>query len=324
VYTGDRKVLETAYPHMKNLAIVTDQEYPSGLVTDGFGDWCPPGGNNAETRPVPALTTTATFFHSVQCLVRTAAVLGKDEDIHRFSDIAHKVREAFNEEFFLNTSYGTQGGDGIALYYGLVPGNEREQVESDLAEKIHEHDDHLMTGILTHFPVLWSLTRSGNAGLALKVLTQKTYPSFLRMHEIGATTLLECFDDPDEEGYLSPASHNHPMQGGYDAWLYGAVGGITPDPENPGFRNTIFRLWCALYLESGKASVETEHGTVSSRWIQKGGKVTWNIEIPDDCTGEIRFPEKGSEKIDMELTPAENGWQTGKVESGRYSFNYVC
>ncbi len=306
VYTGDRSILETAYTHMKNLVTVTDQEFPSGLVTDGFGDWCPPGGNNAKTKPVRECTTTAAFYHSVRCMIKIAEILDKEDDARKFTEIARKVRRAFNSEFLNDGSYGTQGGDGMALYYDIVPEDIQGAVIEDLIEKIHEHDHHLMTGILSHFPVLWSLTASGNAELALKALTQKTFPSFLRMHEIGATTLLECFDDPDEDGYLSPNSHNHPMQGGYDAWLYGAVGGITPDPENPGFKNTIFRLWCAPYLESGKASVRTEKGIVSSEWTQKDGEVKWTVQIPEGCTGMVWTTNPERDWICREIGPADH------------------
>jgi hypothetical protein len=88
------------------------------------------------------------------------------------------------------------------------------------------------------------------------------------------------------------------------------VGGITPDPENPGFRNTIFRLWCAPYLESGKASVITPEGTVSSEWIQTEGNVTWEIEIPDSCTGEVWTLDLGS------------GWVSEQKGPGKYKITY--
>ena len=53
----------------------------------------------------------------------------------------------------------------------------------------------------------------------------------------GATTLLENWD----LNATRDISDNHMMFGEIGGWFYKGLGGIFPDPENPGFKHILLR-----------------------------------------------------------------------------------
>ena len=69
------------------------------------------------------------------------------------------------------------------------------------------------------------------------------------MIDRGATTIWETWKESD-----NVYSNCHPMFGSVSEWFYRWLGGIQPDPENPGFRKFIISLsaigpdLCKLHL----------------------------------------------------------------------------
>jgi hypothetical protein len=99
------------------------------------------------------------------------------------------------------------------------------------------------------------------------------------MIEKGATTIWET--------WLGDASHSHPMFGSVCAWYYRSLGGIAPDPEQPGFKNTIIRPIPVSALSYVNCSYPSAYGTIRSNWKLVGEDYHLEITIPANSTATV-------------------------------------
>ena len=174
------------------------------------------------------------------------------------------------------------------------PQNVRRVPIASLAKAVADQDDHLSTGNIGTKYLLEALSQGGRVDLALKVATQETYPSWGYMLANGATTLWERWELATGGGMNS---HNHPMMGGVDAWLYRWLTGLQVDPDCQGMERLII---CPPLVDSvtwASARLETVRGPVEVRWERQDGALTLACQVPVGSSALVRLPnaaEKGS------------------------------
>ena len=116
-----------------------------------------------------------------------------------------------------------------------MPEELRAKVAANLAKRVEADGNHIDVGLLGTKAILNALSENGYADLAYKVASQETFPSWGWWMVNGATTLYENWPIDAK----SDISMNHIMFGEIGAWLYKALGGIRPDPDQPGFKNIL-------------------------------------------------------------------------------------
>ncbi|MCF8335913.1 MAG: glycoside hydrolase family 78 protein, partial [Bacteroidales bacterium] len=327
-YYNDTRVLEKHYATMKRYiqylyTLARSDSNPEekliindfGGYWDSLGEWCAPGESDGPNHPV---VNTAYYFRDVQLFSQIAKVLGKKEDVERYSALSDSIAEAYNQKFFNpNTNlYGTdstyQTYQLLALSFGLVPENHREEVLQTVINDIREtRNGHLNTGIIgtKH---LWSvLVNSGHSDLAYKVATQTTYPSYGFWLEKGATTLWEKWS--------GEASHNHQMFGSVDEFFYKYLAGLrapTDKGTTRGYKHIRIKPLVPDNLSWVKASLETVNGKVASRWENQDESFKVQVTIPANTTGEVCIPLLKGEAIEIsegDETIWKNGTLSGEV-----------
>jgi len=146
------------------------------------------------------------------------------------------------------------------------------------------------------------LARHGNAETAYKMFTKTGENSFARMwDEAKATTLWETLPVSkvsEESG--REASHNHPMQAGYDICFYEDIAGLRPDSSGYGYKVIRFEPLFMERMDWAKASIESPYGTIVSSWRHNQEELEWSIEIPANSTGLVALPEGKKLKINNE------------------------
>ena len=333
LYYGDEYILRRHYSSMKQWADHLNNLAENGIVSQGLGDWCPPGGNSKMECPIP-LTSTAYYYFDVKILADTAEILGKTDDAANYRNLAADIRTAFINRFFdaEQATYGCQTADAFALYLALVPKGRGAAIADRLARNVVEkHDGHLSTGIHGLRHLFWALSLYGHDDVAYRVLTQTTFPGFADMFARGATTLWETMMPPRSDGRLPDGSHNHPMQGGFDAWFYSGIAGINPMPESPGFKHVALYPNLINQLQWADASYRSIYGLIESRWQNEDGNFQWYITIPPNTTATVLVPAADVETITESGVPAakaegvrfrgmEYNCATFSVEAGRYRF----
>lgn len=286
-YYGDRRILEEHYEGVKKYVEFLRSREENGLVKFSYyGDWV------AVERTPGSFVSSFYYFYDLKVLADMAKVLGKEEDVKKYSAIADAVKTAFHKEYFdpKTQSYanGTQTANTLPLFLGLAPQPVRGAVWGRLFDNIvYKNNSHLTTGIIGTKYIMEVLTAMNASDLAYDIATQTTYPSWGYMIENGATTLWELWQLRQGP---SMNSHNHPMFGSVGAWLYKALAGINMVPGSVGFEKVRIAPQMVRDVRYAAGSVRTLRGMVSCSWARDEQTIKLDVSIPVGSQAEIMIP----------------------------------
>ena len=272
---GDKDLLE------RQLASMTT--FMETVLKEGynhhFGDWlgidAPAGSYTGSTRT--ELIAEAFLAYDLELLAKAYAVLGRDGS--RYRVLYEEAKNKFHADF--SDEYRTQTEHVLALYFGLA--ENPVKTAKGLADMIHESGDHLTTGFVGTPFLLHALSDNGYTELAYTLLLQTSYPSWLFSVSLGATTMWEHWDGINEQGKVwskDMNSFNHYAYGAVGDWIYGKACGIQIPEDGAGFSKVRVAPLADKRIDSLFASIDTRHGTVSSKWYHKDGKTRYEITVP--------------------------------------------
>jgi alpha-L-rhamnosidase len=342
---GDTRILEQQYDSMKAwVEYIRAQGENEYLWNTGFhfGDWLALDAKEDSYVGSTAKDYIATAFYaySTAILRETAKILGRDEDVNKYSNLHERIIENFQKEFVtLNgrLAVPTQTAHVLALMFDLVKPEDRKRVIDTLVEYIHENKDHLTTGFVGTPYLCLVLSQNGYNDLAYKLVQQKDYPSWLYPITKGATTMWEHWDGIKEDGSFWSAdmnSFNHYAYGSIGDWLYRVVAGIDTHSDKTGYKHIIIKPQPGSGLTYAKAAIKSMYGEIKSFWEDEGDTMKVLICIPSNTTATIVLPYaqsiEGVYEGDKELKDAEGILSSKEAEcgieleigSGEYCFSY--
>lgn len=295
----DRRLLERQYPSMRAwVEYARRQAGPDLIWRPGwqFGDWL---ALHSDDPSYPGATTgtdliaTAFLAHSADLLAQSATVLGRNADASTYGALFHAVRQAFDHEFVSSAGRvgeNTQTAYALALAFDLLPDSLIPEAAERLAQDVRARDQHLTTGFLGTPYLLHVLSRTGHAGVAFDLLTQRSYPSWLYPITMGATTMWERWDGIRPDSSLQDPemnSFNHYAFGAVGDWMYQNIGGIDLDPAAPGYRRSRIAPRPGAGLTSASASLETFYGTLTSAWRLEPEQFVLDLTVPANASAEV-------------------------------------
>ncbi len=337
LYYGDISVAREHYEGMTFFMNYLQSIAKNYIISEGWGDLFEPGSVKSKRTP-NALTSTAFFYYDAALMKEMAKVIGKKDDEKKYAILMDSIKDEFVKHFYHQEekSFGSQTGDAVALNFGLVPkGDEQavaESMEKDVAEK---YNWHFSTGHMGTRYIYGELSRFGYGDAAQKMLDQTTYPSFGDLFKRGATTVWEYWGEKIiDETSNGTRSRNHPFQGGFDVWFYNGIGGINPDPENPGFKHIILKPQVFGTMKYARTSFHSPYGVIRSNWEIKEGKLIWNISVPVNTTADVYVPSDAESKITesgrepessegIVFQGREGNYSLYKIGSGDYKFEVM-
>lgn len=272
LYTGDARAIETHYDGIRRYLDFCASMATENLLSFGLGDWCPV---DPKQMPPAALTSTAYYHVFAKTVAEFARITGHDRDVMAYEELAAKIREAFNREFYKGDGVygrGQMTAQGCALYQGLVEESEKDAVVKALIDAVAANDCKVDFGILGAKYVPRALADNGHVELAYRMITQPEFPGWVNWVRQGLTTLRESWRDR--------ASGNHIMFGDISAWFYNYLAGINPDPAKPGFKHVILKPRPVSDMERVHATHRSRLGLLEVGWEKKGGSVCYSIDIP--------------------------------------------
>jgi alpha-L-rhamnosidase len=316
---GDTQILQIAYESMKKYVdfLVKTTEYEKDQFSylihwSGFlGDWLEVGAGGSATRTPRILTTTQAFYQCAKVVSKVAGLLNIKEDESKYSSIAEKIFEAFNEEF-LDESTGlywkdSQSAQAMSLVLGLSPINHEKQIFDQLVQNVEvERKGHLSTGIVGTYFLYEALAQHGRSDLVFNVLTANDYPGF----EYMLTRVNENTPLPSKtlwEDWKGVSSLAHPVQGCVVAYLYEYLAGIQTDLDKPGFLKFYIKPTIVGDLQWVKASMDTLYGKIISNWQLDENIIKFHIEVPVNTECLFEIP---TTKVD-EILESKNVIKTG-------------
>ena len=312
LFYGDSRLLERCYDNIKRYVDLITKQSPSGLTSWGLGDWVP-----VKSQTPVELTSSIYYFVDAEILAKAAKMFGRDDDYAYYSALAKKIKDAINDKY-LNRSTGlyaegTQTALSAPLYWGIVPGDMKEKVAANLAKRVMKDDEnHIDVGILGTKTILNALSENGYSDLAFTLASQGSYPSWGWWVASGATTLYENWDiDASRD-----ISMNHIMFGEIGAWFYKALGGIKPDPENPGFRNILLSPQFVSDLKKSDVSYMSPYGKIESKWERKKKSIIYSVTVPANSTATLTIPQ--GYRLDNVKSVTDKKTITPEQKDGKY------
>ena len=270
---GDDTAIRIHYSKMKNwvdrVSRVLMKDYI--VLRDNFGDWCMPPESlelihsQDTTRHTKGEVLSTTMFYSILQLMKKFADINRSpDDVARYTDLAIKIKDAYNRAFFdtVNGWYSnnTVTANILSLRLGLVPAGYEMKVFENVVEKTkNDCHSHVSTGVIGIQHLLRGLTEYGKADLAYTIATNDTYPSWGYMVKNGATTIWELWNGNTADPAMN--SGNHVMLlGDLVIWLYEKLAGIKNDPSSVGFKKILMQPVFPEGLNHVKASYHSPYG----------------------------------------------------------------
>ena len=322
-YTGDTTILSENFTMMKKYVDYMQSRSKDLIADFGLGDWIP-----VKTETPVGVTSTGYFYYGAATVSKAADILLKKEEGARYRQLAEQIKGAFHKKYFdpakVTYANGSQTALSCALFHNLVPEKWVKEVYRKLVAVIHEKDDHIDTGILGAKYVPQVLSRFGDAALALKMITNKTYPGWGYWIENGATTLWE--------DWKGESSLNHIMLGDVSSWFYKNITGIRPHEGIPAFRTFIIKPELTIPISSASASYESVYGVIKSELSRNGATVTHKVTVPVSTIAQYYLPEpslrglkESGKELQRELFARKKdtkGRTYIELSSGSYSFTF--
>ena len=339
---GDTSILIDQYQSMRKWVEFVGGESKDDVWrrTAHYGDWL--FYTMADDRDGKAAITDKTliaqafYAASIQNLIHAAQVLGKDDEVVRYSELLERIKKAFLREFVTPSGRlvsNTQTAYILALNFDLLPEDMRAQAAQRLVDNIKLYKNHITTGFLGTPYINNVLTRFGHDDVAYALLLQEKYPSWLYPVTKGATTIWERWDGIKPDGsFQTPSmnSFNHYAYGAVGDWMYKNITGIKREERIPSYKKILVAPRPGGGLSFAKGELESPYGKIVSEWAIHEGKITIAVTIPPNTTGTVVLPNSQGKDIhtdiasliDKQAVHLENSDRQFVVGSGSYRFEY--
>ena len=291
---GNEQVLREQFPAMRRFVDYMGARARGHLLDYSLGDWLEVGSNGPANRTPVEITSTMAYFHCARIVGRTARLMGDDDAARRYLDLAEQVRTALNRKYFDTARHryasDSQSASAMGLVLGIVPDSERPAVFAEFVRNIREdRKGHISTGIVGTRFVFEALHAGGRDDLAYEILTQPDFPGWVHMLKNGATTLWETWE--------GGSSRNHPALAVVDAWLYEAIGGITPEPGALAFERFTVAPQPLGGVTWARTAHNTARGLIECSWVMEKGQLTLRLKVPAGTRARVVLPSPKGQQI---------------------------
>jgi len=341
---GNMEPIVRHYDAMKKwMAYMREKYMKDNIMTkDTYGDWCMPPesphlihSEDKARKTDGAVLGTTFYYHILTLLERFATLLEKPADAKAFAEEALAVKDAYNGKYLnketAQYSNNTVTANLLSLCYGMVPEGYEEKVFQNIVDKTEkDFNGHVSTGLVGIEWLMRGLTMHGRADLALRIATNRDYPSWGYMIENGATTIWELWNGNTADPAMN--SHNHVMLlGDLLIWFYEYLAGIQSTPDYVAFKKIVMHPYPVAGLEAVKASYHSMHGLINSNWHKNGATFQWDITVPCNATATVYVPATNKTQVTeggVKATSAQGvrfmkmdgDYAVFEVGSGSYSF----
>ncbi|WP_314504955.1 family 78 glycoside hydrolase catalytic domain [uncultured Microbacterium sp.] len=272
-----------------------------------WGEWTEPREKRADGTPIDPVKDdpmtwfmadkgevgTAYLYRSTSTLARIAAVLGHDELAARYTDIAERIRSAWQAAYLRpdgTTATDSQASYVRSLSFDLVPEPLRNAAARRLVELIRSAGTHLRTGFLSTGDLLPVLADTGHADVAYELLLQRTAPSWLNMIDRGATTIWEDWEGIDESG-VAHESLNHYSKGAVVRFLHTHVLGLRQAPGSVAWESVVVEPVLGGSLTWARGMHDGPQGPIRVEWRIDGDELHIAADVPAATRARIVFPD---------------------------------
>ncbi|MFT7032734.1 MAG: alpha-L-rhamnosidase [Cyclobacteriaceae bacterium] len=316
LYYNDTEIVKELYALNNQWMDKVGRIHPEGMVHEGLSD-------HESLEPVPVeLTGTSHYLQCSRIMKAFAAVIGDKENEKKYAQLSDKLKSLIKAEFWdqpVKEKINRQTLFSTLLYHDVIPANEIIAAKDSLLNAVKNGPSgHFNTGIYGTKYVLETLSKYASPEEVYNIVNSTVYPGWGFMIDNGATTIWETWKESD-----NTFSNCHPMFGTVSEWYYRWLGGIRPDPENPGFKEFVLAPSTPEGLEYVNSTYNSPYGQIVSNWKKENqGTYRYEITVPEASSANIILPIDKSQIIEVknkrkniELERIES-LQTGRFKLG--------
>lgn len=284
-YYGDTRAFESIFDTCdRYLDYLSRRLDPDGTVTYGIGDWV------YYDTPTPTDFSTSLFYYWQNVLMnRYAAILGRDGK--KYQEKADFLKDLINSKHFNKETClygnGSQAGQGMALFFDIVPKEYRAQVAANLNQSIVDNNYYLDFGSVGSKLVPRVLADYGYADTVFQMLVKDQVPSWGGWISQGLTTLAERWA-LDMVGFRD-SSANHVFLGDISAWMVKYLAGIKFEMDADGGCALAFEPFTASGLDWAKASYKSVRGLIEAEWHRAPEGIVYTVTLPANISATVRY-----------------------------------
>lgn len=316
LYYNDTAIIEELYELDNKWMDKVARIHPDGIVEKGLSD-------HESLKPVPVkLTGTCHYLQCARIMTKFASIMGDQKNQERYEKLAVKLKNLVRFEFWdkpVKGNINRQTLFSTLLYHDIVPVEEIDAAKDSLLKAVQNGPSgHFITGIFGTKYALETLSEFGSPEKVLDIVSSTEFPGWGYMINNGATTIWETWKESD-----NTFSNCHPMFGTVSEWLYRWLGGIRPDPENPGFKKFFLMPSIPEGLQFVNCSYHSPYGEIVSNWKKESSQnYRYEVKIPHGSEANIVLPLKHRQKINIQnrnknVEPKKiTGVNTGKFKLG--------
>ena len=282
-YTGNRSIILNNIDMMRKWVDHEVARAKDFVISEGLGDWCPPGGNDGKRRIPVEQSSTFMFYEICDKMAELSRAFGFGDE-EKYRNLADDIRGALITNFYdrKKHSFGYWASNGAALILGVYPKGDRQALLEATVAEIRRDDYAMCTGIYGNKYLVPALIEAGFGDDALKFLFNRSATSFGTMLDQGATSMWESTEMHMVEcdAGKDVASYNHPMQGGFMYSYYTCLAGI--EPLEPGFRRFRIKPCHAQSISRIKMQFDSPYGQIGVAYCAKsdGSGYSYTLTVP--------------------------------------------
>ena len=335
---GDQRILEQAYRSNQRWL-----EFLAAHVSDGLlrpyheepgrflGDWLAPKGRRQLGDSTEALFfNNCVYAMNLKTVSGMAKVLGRSEDVALSGQRLQALKTQINGRFFDSRRNlyldGRQVSMAFPLLTGIVPEGRRQEVISNFEKEILQTRPYLDAGS-SGLPILskYLIEDAGRGDILFAHLSKTTAPGYGCFLARGETTWPEDWTE-------DVPSRIHTCYTGIASYFMKSLGGLQPDPAQPGWQEFVIKPVLAGDLKFVEASTESMYGPIVCRWERVGGLIRMGVTVPVNSRATVYLPAGDMKQLlesgnnlesvkGVKLLKIEGGYAVLRVESGRYEFS---
>lgn len=300
LYYQDTAIIAALYDLDQQWMEKVARIHPEGMVEEGLSD-------HESLQPVPVtLTGTGHYLQCARIMQTFASVMGDSVQEKKYARLAEKLKRLLKSKFWdqpVAEEINRQTLFATLLYHDIVPEKERGAARDSLLKAVKNGPaGHFNTGLFGTKYVLETLSEQVSPQAVFDIVNSTAYPGWGFMIDRGATTIWETWKESD-----NVYSNCHPMFGTVTEWFYRWLGGIRPDPAQPGFEEFVLAPFVPEGLDWVKCTYHSPLGPVVSNWEK---------EPSGGCLYEMSIPEGSVARVDLGLTSEQKVTIKGKEDEG--------
>ncbi|NND07452.1 MAG: family 78 glycoside hydrolase catalytic domain [Saprospiraceae bacterium] len=296
LYYNDTEIVKELYEADIQWMDKVARLHPEGLVEEGLSD-------HESLEPVPVqLTGTCHYLQCARIMSTFAHVMGDKENKKKYAALASELRHLVKATFWDQSVEGEINRQTLfstLLYHDIIPDDELSAAKDSLRMAISNGPTgHFNTGIFGTKYALETASKYISPQFVFNIVNSTEYPGWGHMIDRGATTIWETWKESDDV-----YSNCHPMFGTVTEWYYRWLGGIRPDPENPGFKSFFLTPFVPQGLEHAECTYDSPHGTITSNWKTQDQGRQYEMSVPEGTMAKVTLQKSPSD----EITVRKNG-----------------